>query len=58
MIETVLPELTPDNHDAAVAIALLPDEIRGYEHIKLDNVKRFRDKAAQLISRLDRTGNS
>jgi indolepyruvate ferredoxin oxidoreductase len=53
MIETVLSRLTLDNHDTAVAIAALPDEIRGYEHIKLDNVKRFRDKAAQLISQLN-----
>jgi hypothetical protein len=35
-----------------VAIAQLPDEIRGYEQIKLDGVKRFRDGAAQLQSQL------
>jgi len=53
MIETVLARLGLANHDAAVTIALLPDEIRGYERIKLDNVKRFRDKAARLISKLN-----
>jgi indolepyruvate ferredoxin oxidoreductase len=35
-----------------VAIAELPDEIRGFEQVKLDNVKRFRGRAAQLISEL------
>ncbi len=53
MMETVLGKLTLETHDAAVAIASLPDEIRGYEQIKLDNVKRWRDKAAQLISQLN-----
>ena len=52
LIETVLAKLGAANHDAAVAIADLPDEIRGYEQIKLDSIKRFREKAAQLISQL------
>ena len=52
LIETVLSRLNSSNHDVAVAIAELPDEIRGYEQIKLDSVKRFRDNAAQLISKL------
>jgi indolepyruvate ferredoxin oxidoreductase len=53
MVEGALSRLTPENHDVAVAVAMLPDEIRGYEAIKLDNVKRFRDKAAELLARLD-----
>jgi indolepyruvate ferredoxin oxidoreductase len=53
MIETVLARLRPENHDTAVAVADLPDEIRGYERIKLDSVKRFRDKASELISQLN-----
>jgi hypothetical protein len=36
-----------------VAIAELPDEIRGYEAIKMENVKRFRDKAARLVEELN-----
>ena len=48
LIETVLAKLCPANHDVAAAIAELPDEIRGYEQIKLESVKRFRDSAAQL----------
>jgi indolepyruvate ferredoxin oxidoreductase len=50
-IETVLRRLDPGNHDAAVALAELPDQIRGYEHIKLDNVKRYREAAIQLLAK-------
>ena len=53
LIESVLAKLAPANHDAAVAIAILPDEIRGYEQIKLDGVRRFRAKAAELVSQLE-----
>ena len=53
LIETVLARLTPENHDVAVAIALLPDEIRGYEQIKLDSVKRLRERVAEVMARLD-----
>jgi len=38
----------PSLHDAAVAIAELPDLVRGYEAIKLRNVQRFHERAAAL----------
>ena len=50
---TALVRLTPITHDAAVALAELPDEIRGYEQVKLDNVTRFREKAKQLTAQLN-----
>jgi indolepyruvate ferredoxin oxidoreductase len=53
LIERMLTRLAPENHDAAVTLAELPDEIRGYEAIKLDNVRQFRDKAARIISQLN-----
>jgi indolepyruvate ferredoxin oxidoreductase len=34
-----------------VALAELPDQIRGYEHVKLDNVKRYREAAAALLAK-------
>ena len=52
MIETALAGLGPETHDAAVALAELPDEIRGYEEIKLANVRRAREMAAPLLDRL------
>ncbi len=41
-LRKVLRRLTADNLDAAVAIAALPDMVRGYEDIKLANVERYR----------------
>ncbi len=40
--------LTADNHALAVEIAQLPDMVRGYEHVKLANVARYRDRVAEL----------
>jgi indolepyruvate ferredoxin oxidoreductase len=53
IVETALVRLSPVTHGAAVTLAELPDEIRGYEHIKLEAVARFRDKAKQLIAQLN-----
>jgi indolepyruvate ferredoxin oxidoreductase len=53
LLETALVRLTPVTHETARALAELPDEIRGYEHIKLENVARFRDKAKQLMAQLN-----
>jgi indolepyruvate ferredoxin oxidoreductase len=53
LIETALVRLTPVTHETARALAELPDEIRGYEHVKLENVARFRDKAKQLMAQLN-----
>src|SRR5262249_28078313 len=52
LVETALAKLGPGNHDTAVAIANLADNIRGYEDVKLESVTRFREMAAQLISQL------
>jgi indolepyruvate ferredoxin oxidoreductase len=53
LVERALSALSPERHDTAVALAELPDMIRGYEAIKLDNVKQFRARAAELAGRLD-----
>jgi indolepyruvate ferredoxin oxidoreductase len=42
--------LTPANHEQAVALAELPDMVRGYEELKLANVARYR-KALETASR-------
>jgi indolepyruvate ferredoxin oxidoreductase len=38
----VYPALTTDNHAEAVAIANLPDLVRGYEDLKLRRVAEYR----------------
>ncbi|MFQ6230013.1 DUF6537 domain-containing protein [Nocardia sp. NPDC002869] len=45
-METILQELKPDNHSAAVEIAELPDMIRGYEQVKARNVAAYHDALA------------
>jgi len=52
LVERALATLSPARHDVAVALADLPDMIRGYEDIKVDNVRQFRTRAAELAARL------
>ena len=51
-IKATLAKLTPDNHAIAVSLAELPDMVRGYEEIKLDNVKRYREALGLLLARM------
>lgn len=39
-------------HDLALALAGLPDMVRGYEHVKLDNVDRYREELNRLRGEL------
>jgi indolepyruvate ferredoxin oxidoreductase len=48
LVEGALQGLTPECHDRAVQIARLPDLVRGYEEVKLRNVRRFREAAQAL----------
>jgi indolepyruvate ferredoxin oxidoreductase len=48
---TLLPALSGDNHAAAVALAKLPERIRGYGHVKLANVATARAQQADLLQR-------
>jgi indolepyruvate ferredoxin oxidoreductase len=48
LIDRALAGLTPETHATAVALAELPDMIRGYEDVKLRNVARFREAARAL----------
>ena len=34
LLDLILRELNPDNHSAAIALASVPDEIRGFGHVK------------------------
>ena len=48
LIEAELEDLSATTIDRALEIARLPDLIRGYEQIKLDNVARFREEVSRL----------
>jgi indolepyruvate ferredoxin oxidoreductase len=48
LVEKAMVGLSPESYERAVALANLPDLIRGYEEIKLGNVQRFRDEVRAL----------
>jgi indolepyruvate ferredoxin oxidoreductase len=48
-VDLVPTLLALDDVDRAVEIAELPDLVRGYEQIKLDNVARYRARLAELL---------
>jgi len=45
--------LTAGNLDEAVAIATLPDQVRGYEHLKLARAKAYRAELATRLKSFD-----
>ena len=49
-IARLLVDLTPQNHALAVELASLPEEIRGYGHIKLKSIVAARKKRDELLS--------
>ncbi len=51
MVEAILPGLTAANLDAAVALAELPERIRGFGHVKLATVREAVQQEATLIGR-------
>ncbi len=48
-VELLLRDLNSDNYDLAIEIAALPMTIRGFGHIKQQNVKEARERAAALM---------
>ena len=51
VVTDLAANLRPDNHELAIRIAELPDVIRGYEQIKLDNVAAYRMQLDDLCRR-------
>jgi indolepyruvate ferredoxin oxidoreductase len=52
-VERLLAGLAPQNHPLTVQIASLPEEIRGFGHIKKRNLEAARRKRAELLARFD-----
>jgi indolepyruvate ferredoxin oxidoreductase len=44
-------KLTAANHAEAAAIAALPDQVRGYEGVKLPRAKRYREELAERLAK-------
>ena len=51
LIEEIVPALRPENHSIAVALAALPDQIRGYGPIKAAAIETARTRRAELLER-------
>jgi indolepyruvate ferredoxin oxidoreductase len=50
-LDALIDGLRPENLDEAVEIATLPDQVRGYEHIKLERAKRYRTELADRLKK-------
>lgn len=49
-LDAICARLTPENHAAAVALARVPDEIRGYGHVKEKSVEDAKVLRAQRLA--------
>ncbi len=49
MLGEILGKLTPENHPIAVALAALPEKIRGFGHVKMRNLKAAKADEAALL---------
>ncbi len=52
LILEIMSRITPENLAQALEIAALPDQIRGYEKIKEENIARVKKEAAEKLAAL------
>ena len=52
-VERLLAKLSPANHAVAVQIASIPEEIRGFGHVKTRHLAAARKKQDDLFARFD-----
>jgi indolepyruvate ferredoxin oxidoreductase len=50
LVDELIAALAPHNHALAAEIASLPEEIRGYGHVKLRHLKAAKAKEAELLA--------
>ena len=48
-MEKILVVLSPDNHGLALEFAQLPERMRGYGHVKVQNVAVAKNRAAEIL---------
>jgi indolepyruvate ferredoxin oxidoreductase len=56
MLDEVLAALTPDNHHLAVGLAVIPEKIRGFGHVKQRHLAAAKADEAALFEQF-RTGS-
>ncbi|MDB5687429.1 MAG: indolepyruvate ferredoxin oxidoreductase, partial [Rhizorhabdus sp.] len=57
LMTMVASELTPANHAAAVELASLPAQIRGYGHVKHANVEKIRAIEPQIVEKFKKVSS-
>ncbi|QYF94962.1 indolepyruvate ferredoxin oxidoreductase family protein [Massilia sp. PAMC28688] len=57
-VSGLLPKLTADNLSQAVAIASIPEDIRGYGHVKERHLKAAKAKEAELLANFGAAGGA
>jgi len=51
LVDELLARLATDNHGVALQLAGLPDEIRGYGHVKAESLAKARIRWSELLAR-------
>ncbi len=57
-IATLLPTLSSENLSQMVELASVPEDIRGYGHVKERHLKNAKQKEAKLLDALNPTAKS
>ena len=57
-LQEITAQLSPANHAAAVALARVPDEIRGYGHVKEKNLAAARELQARHLQAFRQAGKA
>ncbi len=50
-LDEIVAKLTSENYDCAVALAALPEKIRGFGHVKFRAVELAKAEEAELLAR-------
>jgi indolepyruvate ferredoxin oxidoreductase len=54
-LEVIIEGLTADRYDEAVRVATLPDQVRGYESLKMRRAHAYREELARSLADLSRS---
>ncbi len=58
LLDELLSRLAADNHEVAVLLASIPEDIRGYGHVKLAHLRQARAKWTDLLARFRGQGSA
>ncbi|MEM1114776.1 MAG: indolepyruvate ferredoxin oxidoreductase family protein, partial [Pseudomonadota bacterium] len=50
VVASLVGDLSEQNYERAVELAALPDRVRGYGHIKENNMQQYRSRQAELLA--------